>query len=121
MNSKIIAGVSIGLVIGLVLGILIGVFLLPNLLGNTGLLDTDYVRIKVFSGSNAHDAFDNYTYTFLYKWWGTFDPENPIEIEVQGVSETLPAIAGRTYDILGIQVIVSEVHDDYVVLLVKSL
>ena len=104
------------------MGIFIGVILLPNLIGNTGVFDSDYTRIKVFSDSSAHGTFDNYTYTFLYKWsFHTLDPEKPIEVEVQGISETLPAITGKTYNILGIQVIVSEVHDDYVVLLVKSL
>jgi hypothetical protein len=100
---------------------LISVFLSPNLTGNNGLPDSDYTRLKVFSDSAAHGTFDNYSYTFLYKWsWHTIDPEKPIEIEVSGNSETLPAIAGKTYDILGIYVVVSEVYDDYVVLLVKS-
>ena len=52
MDRKILAVVAvIGLVIGLVLGILIGVFLLPNLIGNTGLIESDYERITVFAGN----------------------------------------------------------------------
>lgn len=119
INRKIIAGASI-VVVGLALGILIGVFLLPNVIGNNGSLDSDYARIKVFSGSSTHRTFDDSAFTFLYKREGEVsDPENCIEIIVQGSSEILPTITGRTYDILGINVVVSEVYDDYVVLLVK--
>lgn len=82
---------------------------------------SEYTQVKVFSGSSAHATLSNYTYTFLYKWWGTYDPQKPIEIDVQGIEKTLPATQGQTYDILGIEVVVSEVHDDYVILLVKPL
>lgn len=119
INRKIIAGASI-VVVGLALGILTGVFLLPNVIGNNGSLDSDYAKIKVFSDSSTHRTFDDSAFTFIYRREGSIlDPENRIEIIVQGMSETLPAITGRTYDILGINVIISEVYDDYVVLLVK--
>jgi len=49
------------------------------------------------------------------------DPENPIEIMIKGSSGTIPNIAGGTYNIMGINVVVSEVYDDYVVLLVEPL
>jgi hypothetical protein len=80
-----------------------------------------YTRVQVFSDSSTHATLNNYTFTFLYKWWGTYDPQKPIEIDVQGIEKTLPATQGQTYDILGIEVVVSEVHDDYIILLVKPL
>ena len=91
---------------------------MPNLIGNNGLTE-DYVRIEVFSDSSTHRTFDGSAYTFIYKGQqDVLDPE-PIGIILQGSSETLPAITGRTYNIFGISVIVSEVYDDYVVLLAK--
>ena len=91
---------------------------MPNLIGNNGLHE-DYVRIEVFSDSSTHRTFDNSAYTFIYKGQqDVLDPE-PIGIILQGSSETLPVITGRTYNVFGISVIVSEVYDDYVVLLVN--
>ena len=117
MKRRVVAGALI-IVVVLVLGIFIGVFLLPNLIGNNGLHE-DYVRIEVFSDSSTHRTFDGSAYTFIYKeQQDILDPE-PIGIILQGSSETLSAIAGRTYNIFGISVVVSEVYDDYVVLLVK--
>ena len=96
---------------------------LPPPIDNTlpPISESEYTRIKVFSGSNAIATFDGYQYSFLYKWdLHPFDPEKPIEIIVRGNSETIPATAGRTYDILGIQIVVSESYEEYVVLLVRS-
>ena len=91
---------------------------MPNLIGNNGSLE-DYVRIEVFSDSSTHRTFDGSAYTFIYNGQqDVLDPE-PIGIILQGSSETLPVITGRTYNVFGISVIVSEVYDDYVVLLVK--
>ena len=116
-------GISVGLVIALALGVIIGAFLFPNLFGTFGINEADYERITVFSGSiDTRSTFDNNEYLFLYKqdyWFRSYDPEKPIQIVVKGNAETIPAIAGRTYDVLAIRVVVSEVHDDYVVLLVK--
>ena len=116
-RKRKIAGALI-VVVGLVLGIVIGVFLLPILFGNNG-LNEDYVRIEVFVDSSTHRSFNDSPYTFVYRGQqDVVDPE-PIEIVLQGSSETLPAVAGRTYNVLGISVVVSEVYDDHVVLLVK--
>ena len=38
---------------------------------------------------------------------------------MRGIYEGLPAIAGSTHTILDLRIIVSEVYDNYVVLLVK--
>src|SRR4030066_2396372 len=114
------------LVVVVAMSAIIGVLLMNNSLPIDNTLpppisESEYTRIKVFSGSNAIATFDNYQYSFLYKWdLHPFDPEKPIEIIVRGNSETIPAIAGRTYDILGIQIVVSEAYEEYVVLLVRS-
>ena len=79
-----------------------------------------YTTVKIFSDNVAHATLGDYTYTFLYKWsLHTLDPQNPIEIQVSGLSKTLPAKLG-TYNVLSIEVIVSEVHDDYVILKVRQ-
>jgi len=120
MNSKIIAGISIGLIVGLALGILISVFLLPNLIGDFGLDDSDYERIAVFSGSTARHDFGNYSYIFFYKYDSpTTNAEDGIVLYVRGLYEIIPMDAGQTHTVLDLQVKVSEVYDDYVVLLAK--
>jgi hypothetical protein len=107
---------TVVLLLGIVgMGVIIGILLV----GQTK--QSEYTRVQVFSDSLAHATLNNYTYTFLYKWYGIYDPQKPIEIDVQGIQKTLPATQGQTYDILGIDVVVSEVHDDYIILLVKPL
>ncbi|MGA2310437.1 MAG: hypothetical protein ABSG57_12940 [Candidatus Bathyarchaeia archaeon] len=82
-----------------------------------------YTRVFVFSDDVAYATLNNYSYTFLYKWGGynAYDPQKPIEIDVAGLSQTLPATQGQTYNVLGIEVVVSQVYNDYVILLVKPL
>ena len=110
----------IGLVIGLGLGILISVFLLPNLIGNTGLLDSDYTRITVFSGSTAVQEFGNYSYIFYYKVDSYHtSASDGIVVSVRGIYESIPSVAGSTHTVLDLRIIVSEIYDNYVVLLVK--
>jgi hypothetical protein len=99
----------------LALGILIGIFLLPNLLGNTGLLDSDSTRITVFSGSTTAHNFGDYNYLFFYKYDSYYTKASDgIVVSVSGVYESVPSIAGSTHTILDLQIAVSEVYDDYV-------
>ena len=80
----------------------------------------EYTTVQVFSDNVAHATLGGYTYTFLYKWsLHTLDPQNPIEVQVAGLSKTLPAKVG-TYNVLSIEVVVSEVNDDYVILKVRQ-
>ena len=81
---------------------------------------SEYTRVQVFSDSSAHAILNNYTYDFYYKAYGS-TAQYPIEIDVSGVSKYLQATQGQTYNVLGIEVVVSQVHDDYIILLVKSL
>lgn len=116
-NSWKIVAIAL-LVIVVVMGAIIGTLWM----GQTKQSESEYTRVKVFSDSMAHATLGGYDYTFLYKWSLHYlDPQKPIEIEVHGLSQTLPPTVGKTYDILGIRVDVSEVYDDYIILLVKPL
>ena len=117
-SNRLIAVAIVMLLIGVAIGVAVGWSIGQS---QSRAVQSEYTRVQVFSGSLAHATLNNYTYTFLYKWWGTYDPQKPIEIDVQGVEKTLPATQGQTYDILGIEVVVSEVHDDFIILLVKPL
>ena len=132
-------GIGIGLVVGLVLGIVFSVALdFPNLTIQPTAIPTptptaqpnsvDYTRVKVLSGGVEHITIDGDVLTITYKWWGqgaiTDDGEftiSPIEIDVGGsdIGRILPPIQDRTYNIAGIEVKVSEVYDEYVILLLK--
>jgi hypothetical protein len=86
--------------------------------------ESEYTWVKIFGDSEAYAKLGGYEYTFLYKSHYYYDPEKPIEIREEGRSWTqaIPSTAGKTYDVLGsIQVVVSEVNDDYIILLVKAL
>jgi hypothetical protein len=104
---------TVVLLLGIIgMGIVIGILWM----GQTK--QSEYTRVQVFSDSSAHATLNNYTYYFYYKAYGS-TAQNPIEIDVQGVSKYLPATQGQTYDVLGIEVVMSQVYDDYVILLVK--
>jgi len=109
-------GIVIGLVVGLIMGIGFSVALnLPSLFSaSTG---TGYTSVKVLSGSVEHVAVGGEDFTITYKWWGA----DNIQIQVDGsnIDRPLDPIQDRTYDIAGIEVIVSEVYEEYVILLLK--
>ena len=122
MNGKIVVGVSIGVVIGLILGILIGFILLPNFFGGTPLVDSDYTRITVFSDYAASAQFGDYNYLFFYKYdsyGGEVKASDGIVVGVGNKFEIVPSVIGSTNRILDLRIKVSEIHNDYVVLLVK--
>ena len=118
-NSWKTATISL-LVIAVVIGVIIGVLWM----GQAKQDESEYTPVRVFSDSVANATLEGYEYTFLYKSHYYFNPQEPIEIRMQRISrtQTLPTTVGKTYDVLGsIQVVVSEVHDDYILLLVKAL
>ena len=56
------------------------------------------------------------------RWIGKYNPQTPIAVHVFGSSDrNLASTEGSRYDVLGIDVVVSEAHDDYIILLVKPL
>jgi uncharacterized protein HemX len=118
-SNRLIPVAIVMLLVGVAIGVAVGWSIGQS---QSHAVQSEYTRVQVFSGSLTHATLNNYTYTFLYKWWGgASDLQKPIEIDVQGIEKTLPATQGQTYDILGIEVVVSEVHDDYIILLVKPL
>jgi len=89
----------------------------------------DYTRVKVLSDGEQLVNMSGENIVFTYNWmgesaWnGTASIQNPIEVQVYGsnIDRILPPIQGETYDVAGFEIVVSEVHVDYVVLLVKPL
>ena len=117
-SNRLIAVAIIMLLIGVAIGAVVGWSIGQS---RSQAVQSEYTRIKVFSDSSTFAKFDNYTYVFAYKYWGQYDPQKPIEISVVGLEYALPATQGSRYNVGGIEVVVSEAYDDYVVLLVKPL
>jgi hypothetical protein len=115
---KIATGVLIAIVI--LMGAVIGVLLM----GNTGLSESessDYTRITIFTGSTAVQEFGNYSYIFYYKVDSYHtSASDGIVVSVRGIYESIPSTVGSTQTVLDLRINVSEVYDDYVVLLVKQ-
>jgi hypothetical protein len=108
--------------IGLVLGVVISVaFYLPSLFGNTIFEDaSDYTRITVFAGNTQWHDVGEYRYIFYFKYGSYTTTENPIAVSVRGINEIVPSVAGSKHTILDLDIIVDEIHDNYVALLVKQ-
>jgi len=117
-SNRLIAVAIVMLLIGVAIGVAVGWSLGQS---RSQGAQSEYTRVKIFSDSTAEATLDNYTYYFAYKWWGNYDPQKPIEITVQGLKYSLAATQGSRYNVGGIEVVESEVYDDYVVLLVKPL
>lgn len=90
---------------------------------------SEYTRAKVYSDGMAQVTLGGEMLIFYYNWmgenaWnGTGYVHNPIEVKVAGsdIDRILPPIQGRTYSIAGFEIVVSEVYNDYVILLVRLL
>ena len=117
-SSRLVAVAIVMLLIGVAIGAAVGWSMGQS---RSQAVQSEYTRVKVFSDSTANATLDGYPYYFAYKWWGQYDPQKPIEITVQGLKYALPATQGSRYNVGGIEVVISEVHDDYVILLVKPL
>lgn len=126
MSSKSLAkGLILGLIIGLVLGLSIGILtsklIMPSSTENT-LQPTPtymgYTRVKVLSDGLEKVTVGGEELVFMYKWMGVSD-DIRITILNSNIDRNLPPTQGATYNIAGFEIIVSEVHDDYVILYVK--
>jgi hypothetical protein len=85
---------------------------------------SEYAQVRVFADNLAfwqNPKMGNYTYVFYYKYVNNtgYDPTKPIQFYVYPDVYALPATAGQTYHEGGIEIKVSEVYDEYVLLLVK--
>jgi hypothetical protein len=105
------------LLIGVAIGVAVGWSIGQS---RSQAVQSEYTRVTVLKGSSATLKLLGYDYFFFYKQTITgYDPQKPIEIDVRGLVYTLPSTQGSRYNIAGIEVVISEVHDDYIILLVK--
>lgn len=107
------------LVVVIIVGAIIGIFLMGQ---NQQLNQSGFTQVKVFKQSiDTNVDIGNDTYLFLYKidyHFNAYDPQRPIEVIAHGIVKTLPATVG-TYNVLSLEVKVTEVNDDYVILNVR--
>jgi hypothetical protein len=122
------------LLIGVAIGVAVGWSLGQS---RSQAVQSEYTRVKVLTDDSATVTFgekpNTETYYFYYKsmghydgdgiWRTNYDPQQPIEIDIVSskLRYVLPPTEGSRYNVAGVEVVVSEVHDDYVVLLVKPL
>jgi len=106
------------LVVAIIIGAIIGILLMGQ---NQQLNQSEFTQVKVFSQTYKQVDIANDTFTFLYKMdyhFNEYDTQRPIEVVAHGIVKTLPATVG-TYNVLSIEVKVTEVNDDYVILNVR--
>lgn len=124
-SNRLIAVAIVMLLVGVAIGVAVGWSIGQS---QSHAVQSDYTRVKVLSDSVKTLNMSRENLIFSYKWWGqskwngTAYVEDPIEVEIAGsdIDRILPPIQGRTYSIAGFEIVVSEVYDDYVILLVKS-
>jgi hypothetical protein len=110
---------TVVLFLGIVgIGVVIGILLVG---GQTK--QSEYTRVKVLSDGLQQVNMSGEKLIFTYNWMGESSGgiQNPIEVQVVGsnIDRILPPIQGTTYNIAGFEIVVSEVYNDYVVLLIK--
>jgi flagellar basal body-associated protein FliL len=130
-KSKRLIAVALILLLVVPIGVVFGWSIWQSQAGQA-----EYTRVKVLTDDYATVAFGQklnvQTYFFYYKsmghydgngiWIGQYNPQTPIAVDTFGSSDrNLASTQGSRYDILGIEVVVSEVYNDYVILLVKPL
>jgi hypothetical protein len=118
MFNRLIAVAIVMLLIGVAIGAVVGWSIGQSL---SQAVQSEYTRVKVLNGTTSTATLDNYTYDFFYSNYLGFPQPMRINVEGFGIEKTLTPTQGQTYRILGIEVVVSEVHDDYIILLVKPL
>lgn len=80
-----------------------------------------YTKVTVVEGAlGVTIEFNGNEYFFAYKW-GPFAPQDKFAVgTVGGLNQkNYDAVEGATYQAFGLEIVVSEVHSDYIVLLVK--
>ena len=110
------------LVVVIIMGAIVGILLMgqtnqqpvqqPNQSGNT--------QVKVLSDGVNWVTIGGSKYTITYKWMGY---SNNIEVTVSNsnIDRILSPIEGSKYDVAGVEITISEVHDEYVILLFRQL
>jgi len=86
-----------------------------------------YTKVKALAGTPKDIEIEGNKYVFTYKYRDIFFPnlsDDKFYVFVGLTKETykgFPLIEGEKYEAFGIEIIVSEVHSDYIILLVKPL
>jgi len=114
--SRLIVVAIVMLLIGLAIGGVAGWYLEQS---RSQVVQSSRIRVIVLTNTTASVMVNNYTYDFFYSNFEGF-PSIRIDVEGFGIEKTFGPTQGQTYDILGIEITVSEIHSDYMVLLVKS-
>jgi len=114
MERILIQGKSLvlGAVIGLVIGLIIPIKLLDLLLQPPG---SSYTSVTVVEGHTATVKFGDYEYSFSY-----IPSVTTFTLLTEAYAAKMyDATEGAVYNAYGIEIIVSEVHSDHIILLVK--
>jgi len=127
MNRKIIVVAVICLVAGFVFGIPAGAFLLSGAFEKKGLLESGYEIVQVNNGYKQEHEFGEYQYVFYANYPGIVTNNyGPTVLELNGSFATVPIdnylafpMNGSVHTVLGLQVMVYEYNDDYVIYLAK--
>jgi hypothetical protein len=117
-SDRLIAVAIVMLLVGVAIGVAVGWAMGQS---RSQASQSVYVRVLVLNGTIATATLNNYTYDFFYHNYMGFPQPVTINLEGYPIVRTIQVIRGQSYDVLGIEVLVSEVNDDFVILLVKSL
>lgn len=90
-------------------------------------IQLSYTKVKVLAGMPKDIEIEGNKYVFTYKYRDIFYPDlsdDKFYVFVGLTKEAykgFPLIEGEKYEAFGVEIVVSEVHSDYIVLLVKPL
>lgn len=96
--------------------------MLPNLLQS---INNGYTRVQVVAEQGGSVTFGDSVYGFAYLPKGTMgvikEPQFTVSTPAFLIpNKSYPAVVGAIYEVSGIEIVVSEVHDNYIILSVKS-
>jgi len=112
------------IVVGSLIGLLVGLVLPINLLDLFA--QSSNMEVTVVEGHPASVKVADYEYYFAYtpaNYSSWFPSNATFTVTTEAglfAMKTFNAIDGATYKAYGIEIVVSEVHSDYIILLVKS-
>lgn len=121
MSSKTIIA---GLLIVLAIGIAIGYFLQNSGFSNPSSPFSGYTKLTLTLSQGKSVQFGDNSYAFTYIGQSSnFNEQGQLKFGmIAGIATTkiYNAVEGTTYNELGVELLVGEVHADYMILYVKS-
>ena len=110
------------ILVGILAVVIIGFFLwyLPTITSiiQSYLSQASYNKITVLAGQPATYEYDNNVYGFGYKVL-SIDPPDKFVVSTGFDYRQFSTVEDARYEAFGLEIVVSEVHSDYIVLLVK--